>query len=211
LIEGAHQGAGLGLEFLRHLQRTRLLVHLLDGTSPDPIQDLSIVNGELREYSAGLHERPQIVVVNKMDIPDARERWPDLAARLREKGIEVMAISAATGDGTRELIGRIATMLRDMERERIEDPDAGLKVYRLEDSPEESVTVEREGEAYRIKGRAALRAAAIINADTPEGKVVMRRRLARLGIDRLLQRAGAQVGDLVRVGDVEYKWEGGKS
>jgi GTPase len=211
LIEGAHQGSGLGLEFLRHIRRTRVLVHLLDGTSADPMEDYGVVNRELGEYSPELPDKPQIVAFNKMDIPEARARWTEISTRLRDMGVEAIAISAATSEGTRELIGRVAAMLKEIEVARIPDPEAGLKVYRLEESPDEGVVVEREGEAYRLSGRAAVRAASIINVDTPEGQAVLRRRLARLGVDRLLHRAGAQPGDQVRVGEIEYRWEGGKS
>jgi GTPase len=211
LIEGAHQGSGLGLEFLRHIQRTRILVHLLDGTSNDPIGDFEVVNRELGEYSPELQGRPQLVAFNKMDIPEARARWDEVSTRLRQLGVEAISISAATGEGTREFIGRVAGMLKEIEAARVPDPDAGLKVYRLEESANEGITVEKEGEAYRLNGRAAVRAASIINVDTPEGKAVLKRRLVRLGVDRLLQRAGAQPGALVRVGEIEYRWEGGKS
>ena len=210
LIEGAHEGAGLGLDFLRHIQRTRVVAHLLDGTAPDPIADLAAVNRELGQYSAELAEKPQIVVFNKIDIPEARDRWPEVAARLGEMGMEGMAISAATGEGTREFLGKVAAKLRETAITKEARPEEGLKVYRLEPAAEEGVSVEREGEAFVLKGRAAERAASLINVETAEGTAVLKRRLVRLGIDRLLERAGAKAGDTVRVGEAEFHWEGRK-
>lgn len=208
LIEGAHRGAGLGLEFLRHVRRTRLLVHLLDGSSPDPVRDLEVINRELEEYDPELAEKPQVVAFNKMDLPEVREAWPAVRERLEALGLESLDVSAATGEGVRELLELIARRLA----EKLEAAPAAeeLRVYRLEAEPGEGVVVEREKDGYRVKGRAAERAAALINVGTPEGLVMLRRRLARLGVPRLLGRAGARPGDLVRVGETEFRWEGEK-
>src|SRR6266571_1966487 len=102
LIEGAAQGVGLGHEFLRHIQRTRLLIHMLDGaaTGRDPWQDFQAINQELSEYDEQLATRPQIVVLNKMDLPEAQERWPALKAQVEKAGYPVFAISAASHQGT---------------------------------------------------------------------------------------------------------------
>ncbi len=211
LIEGAHHGAGLGLEFLRHVQRTRLLLHLLDGSAPDPIRDLEVVNRELEQYSAELAQKPQIVAFNKMDITEAREAWPAVSDRLMAMGYEVRAISSATGEGVRELMELVTRRLAELTTAReAAAPEAGLRVYRLEEALDGGISVRRVGDAYEITGKAAERAAALTNVDTPEGQLVLRKRLARLGLDRLLARAGARPGDLVRIGDVEFLWEGGR-
>lgn len=203
LIEGAHRGAGLGLEFLRHVRRTRLLVHLLDGSSPDPVRDLEIINGELEQYDPELAEKPQLVVFNKMDLPEVRDAWPAVRRQLESLGLESLAISAATGDGVRDLLELIAGRLAEKAAPAAEE----LRVYRLEEEPGEAVVVEREKDGYRVKGKAAERAAALINVETPEGLVMLRKRLTRLGVPKLLARAGAKEGDPVRVGDVEYRME----
>ncbi len=211
LIEGSHLGAGLGLEFLRHIRRTRLLVHLVDGSAADPLQDMEVVNSELAEYDASLKEKPQLVAVNKMDLPAAREAWSELSETLRRKGIEALAISAATGEGVQELVNAVAARLAGMEPPALEHAEAGeLRVYRLESAAEGEIEVRREGKAFRISGRAAERAAALTNVDTPEGMTVLRHRLMRLGAERMLQRAGVAPGDLVRVGEAEFVWEGPK-
>ena len=209
LIEGSHLGAGLGLEFLRHIRRTRLLLHLVDGSAVAPLKDMDVVNHELAEYDASIKEKPQLVAVNKMDLPAAREAWAELSESLRKKGIDALAISAATGEGVQELVNLVAARLAESKPPAVEREAAGdLRVYSLEGPTEGEITVRREGKAFRVSGRAAERAAALTNVDTPEGMAVLRQRLTRLGVERMLQRAGAAPGDLVRIGDVEFVWEG---
>lgn len=120
LIEGAHTGQGLGTRFLRHLSRCRLLIHLLDisGLSGrDPLEDHDRINRELALFDADLASKPQIVVANKIDLAESRERLPELRARLADRGIEVLAISAATREGVPELVARVAERLRRMAAE----------------------------------------------------------------------------------------------
>ncbi|MGE5617732.1 MAG: GTPase ObgE [Sphingomonadaceae bacterium] len=202
LIEGAHQGAGLGLEFLRHIRRTRLLVHLVDGSSADPIRDFEVVNRELEEYDPELAKKPQIVAINKMDLPDAREAWPAVSQRLEVLEREAVPISGVTGEGVRDLVELIA---RRLAEERVEAAEE-VKVFRLKEAPAAGVTVVKEGDAFRVSGPAAERAAALVNVETPEGMVFLRKRLARLGVGKLLAKAGAKEGDLVRVGEAELRW-----
>ena len=208
LIEGSHLGAGLGLEFLRHIRRTSLLVHLVDGSAADPLRELEVVNRELAEYEESLSEKPEVVVVNKMDLPMAREAWPGLSERLNGNGIDALAISAATGEGVKELVNLVAARLKEIGSTAVERDEEGLRVYRLETAPDAEIAVKKEGKAFRITGRAAERAAALTNVDTPEGMAVLRQRLTRLGVERMLQRGGAAAGDLVRVGEAEFAWEG---
>ena len=208
LIEGSHLGAGLGLEFLRHVKRTRLLVHLVDGSGADPTADIEVVNRELAEYEVSLKDKPQLLVINKMDLQEAREAWTGLAERLKGMGMEAVAISAGTGEGVQDLVNLVATKLKEMGSMPLEREEEGLKVYRLESPTEEEIAVKREGKAFRISGRAAERAAALTNVGTPEGMAVLRQRLTRLGVEKMLLRAGIAVGDMVRVGEAEFTWEG---
>src|SRR6266568_5727447 len=122
LIEGAAQGVGLGHEFLRHVQRTRLLLHVLDGAAldRDPWQDFHAINHELHEYDVQLAKRPQVIVLNKMDLPDAQQRWPALKAEAEAAGYPVFAISAAANQGVNELMQFAASQLREIEREEAE-------------------------------------------------------------------------------------------
>src|SRR5215469_10975991 len=122
LIEGAAQGVGLGHEFLRHIKRTRLLIHMLDGAAPgrDPWQDFQSINHELAEYDEQLAQRPQIVVFNKMDLPDAQEHWLAFKAQAEAAGYPVFAISAAAHQGTVELMEFAAKRLREIQEEEAE-------------------------------------------------------------------------------------------
>src|SRR5881398_1211662 len=128
LIEGAAQGVGLGHEFLRHIQRTRLLLHMLDGASieRDPWQDFLAINQELREYDEQLASRPQIVVLNKIDLPEAQERWPALQAQAEKAGYPVFPISAASHQGTDELMQFTAKRLQELRQEDLESSSAAV-------------------------------------------------------------------------------------
>jgi len=205
LIEGAHRGAGLGLEFLRHVQRTRLLVHVLDGARPDPIHDLAVVNREMQEYRADLREKPQLVAFNKMDLPEAAEAWPRMREKLWSMGLEAWPISAVTGQGVRELLEVVAAKLRETPAPPPRPTEEMLRVYRLAETGE-GLVVKKEQGAYRVTGRTAERAAALVNVSTPEGMAILKRRLARLGVARMLEKAGVREGDLVRVGQAELRW-----
>ncbi len=115
IIEGAHKGLGLGIQFLRHVERTRLLVHMLDldpMSGRDPVEDYDKINSELREYSAKLAEKPQLVVLNKIDITEARERSAETVRQLKERNIEALSISAVTGEGSQQLVYSIGERLR---------------------------------------------------------------------------------------------------
>lgn len=203
LIEGAHAGAGLGHAFLRHIERTRVLIHLLDGTSPDPLRDFAQVNEELALFDPRLAEKPQIVAFNKMDLPEAQARWPDVQAGLRAQGYEAMAISAATGQGTRELLYRVAQLLRALPPE--EQP-VEMAVFRWPREDEEGFTITREDGGWRVRGPRIERAAARTFWEYDEAVERFQRLLDRLGITQALKEAGVQPGDTVYIGDVELEW-----
>ena len=113
LIEGAHDGSGLGFDFLRHIQRTRVIIHLLDGLAEDPLADFSQINAEMALFDPQLKRKPQVVAVNKIDLPDVKERWPKLKASLTKKGYKPMAISAVTGENVRELLWEASRQLAE--------------------------------------------------------------------------------------------------
>lgn len=120
LIEGAHRGTGLGTRFLRHLKRTAVLVHVLDlapADARDPVADFDLINRELAAADPSLAAKPQIVVANKLDLPEARERLPEVSRRLAERGVELLGLSAATGEGVAALVGRVAAALQRLARE----------------------------------------------------------------------------------------------
>jgi len=201
LIEGASRGAGLGHEFLRHIERTRLLIHLLDGASLDPLADHEAINAELRAFGHGLAEKPQIVAFNKMDLPQARERWPAIQRALEQRGVEVMAISAATKDGVRELLYRAAQRLAALPPVELVEP---VPVIRLvEDKP---FTIERKEDGWHVRGTRIEKLMAMSRLDSNEALQHLQRKLERLGVIEALASAGVQEGDTVFLGDYEMEW-----
>src|SRR6266516_2160513 len=159
LIEGAAEGVGLGHEFLRHIQRTRLLIHMLDGASigRDPWQDFQAINQELREYDEHLATRPQIVVLNKMDLPESQERWPALKAKAEAAGYPVFAISAVTHQGVDELMQYAGQRLQEMQREEAEriatQPITDMEGPVLRPQPEDAFLITREKGVFIVKGK----------------------------------------------------------
>lgn len=203
LIEGAHHGAGLGDKFLRHIQRTRVLVHLLDGAAPDPVADFAAINRELELFSADLARKPQIVALNKMDLPDVREKWPRIAKALKRQGHEALAISAATGEGVQALLRRVVATLRELPVELAPPPE--LKVFRPKPD-EDAFTIEREGEYWRVRGIKVERAAAMTNWNLDEAVLRFQWMLDGMGITEALRQAGIGPGDTVIIGNAVLEW-----
>src|SRR3990172_6010933 len=166
LIEGAHAGAGLGLDFLRHIERTRLIVHLVDGSSGDPCRDLEAVNEELSQYGHGLGERPQTVVINKIDLPEVAARREELGRLLGERGVEPMFISAAGGEGVADLVLVLAEELR--ETEPAPQVEAEVAVLRPRKAGSD-LQVRREDGAFRVEGGRLAAVAEMMPLDTDEG------------------------------------------
>jgi GTP-binding protein len=212
LIEGAAQGVGLGHEFLRHIQRTRLLIHMIDGASleRDPWQDLQTINAELRQYNEQLAARPQVVVFNKMDIPEARERWPAFKAQAEAAGYPVFAISAVAHQGTDELMQYVARRLQEIQHEEAERaasqaiPDMVGPVLRPQ--PEDAFTITKENGVYVVRGKRVERVVNMTNQESEESMARLQVTLAKMGVTKALEAAGVQVGDIVRFGKVELYW-----
>ncbi len=203
LIEGAHQGAGLGDAFLRHIQRTRVLIHMLDGLSEDPVADYAQINSEMALFDPAMAEKPQVVAVNKMDLTDVAERWPELKARLAKIGIQPMAISAVAGTGVRELLYKAAELLREAPEVRTEQT---VPVYRAETDPRQ-FQIERSEDGWRVSGKAIERAAAMTYWEYDQSVRRFQRILESLGVDEALRSAGVKPGDTVHVGDYELEWQ----
>jgi GTP-binding protein len=204
LIEGAHAGTGLGFAFLRHIQRTRVLIHLLDGAGPNPMVDFSQINTELALFDPDLGRKAQVVAVNKIDLPDAQERWPALRNELKSRGFEAYAVSALTRQGTREVLFRAAQLLEEMPP--AEQP-LELPVYRAaEDASAFSIEREADG-GWRVKGKRIERAAEMTYWELDEAVARFQRILELIGIYRALKEAGVQPGDSVRIGMHELEWK----
>lgn len=204
LIEGASQGVGLGHEFLRHIERTRLIVHLLDGAGEDPLEAFDTVNAELAAFDEGLAAKPQIVAFNKMDLPDAEALWPLVRAELTGRGYEVLAVSGLTRSGTRELIFRTAQLLAELPEPET-TPVVEIPVLRP-DLEEDDFTVERDGASWRISGRRIERLARITRWDLHEAVSRFQKALEHMGISQALEKAGVRNGDTVYIGDMELEW-----
>lgn len=203
LIEGASQGAGLGLEFLRHVERTRLLIHLLDGASLDPAADYRAINREIGLYSPELAEKPQVVALNKADLPDVGVMHELL---LEELGLaHLYVISAVTGQGVQQLLRAVADKLETLPKP---EPQADLYVFRPHEKAENTeFTITKVGDGvYRLSGEEIERLAAMTPWGVEEAVERFDRILAARGITRQMDDLGVDVGDTVLIGDVELEW-----
>lgn len=210
LIEGAHQGIGLGHDFLRHIQRTRVLIHLLDGMSEDPLLDYAQINSELALFDPELAHKPQIVAVNKIDLPEVKERWPKICAglkrRLRKQKVETepIAISAVTGTNVRELLYRTVQTLKDAP---VPPPLSNdVPVYKTASDPR-LFTIDKDERGWHVRGEAIERAAAQTYWEMDQSIRRFQRILQTLGIEDALRQAGVQQGDTVFIGDYELEWQ----
>lgn len=205
LMEGAHEGVGLGLDFLRHIERTRMLIHLLAGDSPDPLGDFEAIYQELVLFNPALLDKPQLVVLNKMDLPQAQALWPQVERTIGERGLPVMHISAATQQNVQQLLYRVAAMLEALPTEpepRLEtlpeitpqEDEKAFQVYRLAD------------DKWYVEGIAIERAAQMTNWNYYESALRFQRILRAMGITEALRTAGVREGDTVRIGEVELEW-----
>lgn len=208
LVEGASQGVGLGHDFLKHIQRTRVLIHLLDGSGPNPMADYHQINTELTLFDEKLLERPTVVVVNKMDLPEAQAAWPKLEAELRKLGREPMAISAVTQQGTRELINRAFELIDSLPTEAevpLQEADE-VRVYRLEDD-ELAFEISRHMDgSLQVLGKRIERAAQMTYWDYDEALMRFQKILEAMGISAALIKAGVKTGDTVYIGEIELEW-----
>jgi GTP-binding protein len=203
LIEGAHEGKGLGHDFLRHIQRTRVLIHLLDGLSEDPLADFAQINSELALFDPDLATKPQIVALTKIDLPDVKERWPQIQKSLKKQGYSPMAISAVTGEKVRELLGQAAHELAALPAPIKQEE---IPVYRPEADPRE-FHIEREGGGWRLRGASLERAAAMTYWEHDQSVRRFQRMLRQLGVDVALRKAGVKAGDTVKIGEYELEWQ----
>ncbi len=213
LIEGAHDGMGLGHGFLRHIERTRLLIHVLDVSGSegrDPIEDFYQVNHELREYSDELAKMPQIVAANKMDLPDAKENIAEVRTKLEAEGIEIFEVSAATNTGLQDLMDRAFEMLDSLNKERVsgEDRDIGpvrgIRRYRFR--PEDAFSVKKAGDgSFVVEGKWIDRLMAGVNIDKEESLKYFHRALRRRGVIARLKELGMKEGDTVKIGQREFE------
>ncbi len=179
LVEGAHRGAGLGDRFLRHIQRTRLLIHVLDGLSPDPLADYTQINAELALFDPALKDKPQIVAFNKIDLSEAAARWDEIVEKLKERQIEAMPISALARRGLKALLWRTAELLKQTPLPAAAE---NLPVYRPDEDPR-AFTIRRTTDGWQVNGSAIERAAAMTYWEHPASVRRFQRLLETLGVN----------------------------
>ncbi len=203
LIEGASEGVGLGFEFLRHVQRTSILIHVLDGLSEDPYADFEAINSELDMFDERLGALPQIVVLNKMDLPMVAEKFSDLSQKFSEDEIGLMPISAVTHMNLKELMWKARNQLQELP---IEPVETALPVYRSDEDPN-AFEIEKTDEGYIVTGKRIERAAAMTFFDQPGSVRRFQKFMAGIGVDKALRKAGIQEGESVFVADWELTWQ----
>lgn len=206
LIEGASGGAGLGHAFLRHVERTRVLVHVVDLMARDAEADHAIIREELRLHDPRLLQKPLLVVANKLDLAGARERLEPFLVARRSEGLTAVAASAADGTGIPELVSALGRLLPSAEQMAGPAAPAGVVVHRF-DSAGEAFGVEREDDGFRVRGRRIERIAAQTDFGVEESAERFQRDLLKLGVERELRRAGVLSGDTVRIGAHELEWD----
>jgi len=205
LIEGASLGAGLGHAFLRHVERTRVLVHVVDGSTAEPERDYGVVRGELEAHDPALLEKPTLVAFNKLDRPAAVDAWPAFRAARAAEGRPAVGIAAATGEGLEALRLALGDVLPSAAELAAAPEPSGIVVHRVE--PVGAITVTREPDgAWRVAGRRLERLAAQTDFTIAESAERFQRTLARFGVDDELRLAGVEPGDTVRFGKVELEW-----
>ena len=206
LIEGAAQGAGLGHEFLRHARRTRLLIHLIDGAQPEPLAAFDAINRELASYGAGLPEKPQIVVINKLDLEEVASRQREIEAAFGTRDLHPVAISAAAQLGTAELAERCARELAEIRAAAPASPPQTLVIKPRPDSRRFDVERLRDG-LFRVSGEQVETFIEMMDMADEPSREEAQRWLTKRGVAGALRRAGLSVGDAVRVGEVEWQWD----
>ncbi|MDT0126435.1 GTPase ObgE [Paenibacillus sp. RRE4] len=214
LIEGAHEGVGLGHEFLRHVERTRVIIHVVDMSGSegrDPFEDWQKINDELRLYNPVLAERPQVVAANKMDMPESEANLEQFLKQVREvkPDIEVMPISSLTRQGIQELLYRAADLLDQIPDEPEVEEVADLterKVYSLEKKEDEGFRIVRENDTFIVESAKIDRMMKRMQLNSHEAILKLARTLRYMGVDDELRKRGAVEGTIVRIGDFEFEF-----
>ena len=209
LIEGAAEGVGLGHDFLRHIERTKVLLHVVDVSGcegRDPIEDFEKINHELEAYSARLARRKQLVVANKMDLPDSADNFVILKEYVEEKGYEIMPVSAATGEGLQELMWKAW----EMTRQYVAEPEEEIGVVEEGDPDSFEIIRGAEDADFEVKGKNIERLVAMTNFDNSEALYRFQLIWKRLKIEEALLEAGIQEGQTVRILDMVFNYQKSK-
>jgi len=209
LIEGAAEGVGLGHDFLRHIERTKVLLHVVDVSGcegRDPIDDFEKINHELEAYSAKLARRKQLIVANKMDLPDSAENFVKLKEYVEAKGYEIMPASAATGEGLQELMWKAC----EMARQYVAEPEEEIGVVDVGDPDSFEIIRGAEDADFEVKGKNIERLVAMTNFDNAEALYRFQLIWKRLKIEEALLEAGIREGQTVRILDMVFNYQKSK-
>ena len=208
IIEGASNGIGLGLQFLRHIERTRLLLHVIDVSGIEgrnPVDDFKTINEELKSYSEKLSKRKQIIVANKIDSMQDENLYNDLEKLAKENNMEIFKISAVTGEGISELLKRVSQVLKELPKEELYDEVEDKKVYTLQEE-QEGYTIKKEDGIFVVDGPAVDRVMRRVNLEDNESMYYFQKCLDSLGVNQKLKEAGVQEGDTVNICGWELEW-----
>ncbi len=205
LIDGAHLGRGLGHDFLRHIVRTKILIHLIDGSSASPVENMIQINTELSLFDSALAQKPQLMAVTKIDLPQVQARLAEIKDAFAGAGTTPLFVSAATGEGVAELMAEAVKVLESVTVERGVSEKAPLKVFRPQPKGV-GFKVYKEGNTLVVVAPELERIVARTDVTSPGVRWQLKRQLARLGVSKALKRAGIKPGDRVRCGDLEWDW-----
>lgn len=207
IIEGASEGVGLGINFLRHVERTRLLLHCIDASCQegrDPVEDYYTINKELEKYSEKLVKRKQILVATKIDSMQDEENYKKLEELAKKENIEIFKISSVTGEGVEKLIDYVTQVLKTLPKEELVEIEDRV-VYTLKDKDKEWEAYEENGVFY-VKGRAVDRLMGRVNIEDNESMYYLQKCLKNMGIEDKLKELGVCEGDTVKISDWELEW-----
>ena len=207
IIEGASNGTGLGLQFLRHIERTRLLLHVIDVSGIEgrnPVEDFNIINNELKSYSEKLSTRKQIIVASKADLIQDEEQYNELVELAKQKDMKIFKISSVTGEGVKELLDYVSETLKNLPKEDLIEIDEIQKVYTLEEK--EEFTINKEDGVWIVEGPGVERIMRRVNLDDNESMHYFHKSLDKLGVNQALKEAGVKDGDTVSIDGWELEW-----
>jgi len=205
LIDGAHLGRGLGHDFLRHILRTKILIHLIDGSSASPVQDMIRLNGELGMFDPALAQKPQLVAVNKIDLPQVQAQFDEIKVAFNSVGTTALFISAATGDGVAKLLAETMKVLEQATAEAGAGKKVPLKIFRPQPRSA-GHRVYKEGDTFVVAAPELERITAGRGETISGLHWQLKRQLNRLGVSKALEKAGIKPGDKVRCGNIEWEW-----
>ena len=208
IIEGASEGIGLGIQFLRHIERTRLLLHFIDVSGIEgrnPVEDYYKVNEELKKYSEKLSKRTQIIVANKIDSMQDSSLYEELEKVAKEHNQKIFKISGVTGEGVEDLMNYVSKTLKTLPKENLIEIKEKEKVYTLKD--EADFTITKEKGVYIVKGEKVDSIMRKVNIGDYESLFYLHRKLDEIGLNQALKKQGIKDGDIVKIGEYEMEWE----